>query len=149
MQHLASLPWLPDSPDDFRDRCKSMANGEDARFLATHALDLTQLGQLARAMQRLDTLVPLTPFKLAILSSSTVDFLLPPLIASGARHGVAMEVFGPPYGQVMQQALDPDSEVNRFKSDAILLYLDHRFFPPPQEIGDMAALQATVEAAIQ
>jgi FkbH-like protein len=126
-----------------------MANGEDARFLATHALDLTQLGQLARAMQRLDTLVPLTPFKLTVLSSATVDFLLPPLVASGARHGLAMEVFGPPYGQVMQQALNPDSEVHRFKSDAILLYLDHRFFPPPQEIGNAAALQAAVEAAIQ
>jgi len=125
-----------------------MANGEDARFLATHALDLTQLGQLARAMQRLDTLVPLTPFKLAVLSSTTVDFLLPPLIASGARHGFAMEVFGPPYGQVMQQALDPTSEVNRFEADAVLLYLDHRFFPRPQELGSATAMQAAVEQAI-
>ncbi|HCY14477.1 MAG: haloacid dehalogenase [Curvibacter sp. GWA2_64_110] len=148
MQHLAALPWLPDAPDDFRARCKSMANGEDARFLATHALDLTQLGQLARAMQRLDTLVPLTPFKLAVLSSTTVDFLLPPLIASGARHGFAMEVFGPPYGQVMQQALDPTSEVNRFEADAVLLYLDHRFFPRPQELGSATAMQAAVEQAI-
>jgi FkbH-like protein len=149
MQHLAALPWLPGAPDDFRARCKSMASGEDARFLATHALDLTQLGQLARAMGRLPALAPLTPFRLAVLSSTTVDFLLPPLKVSGARHGLAMEVFGSPYGQVMQQALDPDSEVNRFKADAVLLYLDHRFFPGPQEIGNTAALQAAVEAAIR
>jgi FkbH-like protein len=149
MKNFAALPWLPDAPEDFRARCKSMASGEDVRCLATHALDLTQLGQLARGMERLPTLAPLTPFRLALLSSTTVEFLLSPIKASGARHGMAMDVFGSPYGQVMQQALDPDSEVNRFKADAVLLYLDHRFFPDRREIGNAATLQAAVEAAIR
>jgi hypothetical protein len=96
MHNLAALPWLPGAPDDFRARCKSMASGEDVRCLATHALDLTQLGQLARGMERLPTLAPLTPFRLAVLSSTTVEFLLPPLKASGARHGMAMEVLAHP-----------------------------------------------------
>ncbi len=148
MHNLAALPWLPDAPPDFRARCKSLGDGNDARFLATHALSLTQLGQLTRAMHRMESLDPLTPFKLVVLSGTTVDFLLDPIMASGARHGLALNVYGSPYGQVMQQALDPTSEVNRFEADAVLLYLDHRFFPRSQELGSATAMQAAVEQAI-
>ncbi|MBR0566025.1 HAD family hydrolase [Azoarcus sp. L1K30] len=126
-----------------------MGNGDDARQLSTHALDLTQLGQLARSMRRLTSLAPLTPFKLAILGSATVDFLIEPLVASGARYGLALEVFGSPFGQVMQQALDPHSDVMRFDANAVLLYLDYRFFKPPQEIGNPSSLQAAVDEAIE
>jgi FkbH-like protein len=149
MKNIAALPWLPSAPEDFRAQCKSIASAEDVRFLATHALDLTQLGQLARAMERLPTLDPLTPFRLAIMSSTTVDFLLPHLKVSGARHGLGMELFASPYGQVMQQVMDSDSEVNRFKADAVLLYLDHHFFPGVLEIGNADALRAAVQAAIR
>ncbi len=150
MHNLATLPWLSEAPPDFRARCKSLGDGSDARFLATHALNLTQLGQLARAMRRKATLDPLTPFKLAVLSNSTVDFLLDPIVASGARHGLALSVNGALYGQVAQQALDPSSEVHQLEADAVLLYLDHRFFlPPPQDLGSATAMQAAVEQAVQ
>ncbi|MCB1886618.1 MAG: HAD family hydrolase [Rhodocyclaceae bacterium] len=149
MQNVAALPWLPDAPEDFRSQVKGMTNGDTARHLATHALNLTQLGQLARQMHRLDSLAPLHPFNLALLSSNTVDFLLPPLVASGARHGLALNVFGAPFGQVMQQALDPESELRSFNADAVLLYLDWRFFTLPSAMGDQAAMQEAVENAIQ
>lgn len=149
MNKLTDLPWLPNAPDNFRTKCKEMTNGEDARFLASHRLDLTQLGQLSREMKRLDTLAPLIPFNLAVLSSATVDFFLPSIVATGARHGFAMNMFGSPYGQVIQQALAPDSEFNQFSADAVLLYLDHRFFSLPQEIGNDVLMREAVEAALQ
>ena len=149
MHDLAALPWLPQPPADFRARCKSLADGAAAQFLATHALDLTQLGQLARALQRLEAKAPLTPFKLAVLGSATVDFLVEPLVATGARHGLALQVLASPYDQVMQQALQADSELHRFEADAVLLFLDHRFFPPPQDLGNAAAMEAALEQAIR
>ncbi|MGE3771058.1 MAG: HAD-IIIC family phosphatase [Bdellovibrionales bacterium] len=146
---ITTLPWLPQPPADFRDLCKNLTGGTDARFLATHALDLTQLGQLAKAMKKQASLAPLTPFKLAILSNSTADFLAEPTIATAARHGIALDVMVPPFGQVVQQALDPTSEIHKAKADAVLLALDHRFLAMPAVLGDQAAMSDAIEKALQ
>jgi len=78
-----------------------------------YSLDLNQLTRLARVIGKArsegNSLAPLTPFRLAVLSNSTVDLIVPTLVASAARHGVALEVYVPPYGQVAQEALIPDS----------------------------------------
>jgi hypothetical protein len=52
---LEQLSWLPEAPDDFRVRCRTLAKAEDSwvrdvRFLASHRLDSPQLVQLARAI---------------------------------------------------------------------------------------------------
>lgn len=127
LSNILTLPWLLTAPQDFRTQCKLLSDGSAARVLATHALDVTQLGQLARMAKRLNTLQPLTPFRLVLLSNATVHFLAEPLTASALRHGLALEVIVPPFGQLLQQALDPTSETYRAKPDAVLIMLDHRF----------------------
>jgi FkbH-like protein len=152
----AELQWLPRAPVDFPARLKALGNsggpvGRELQELALHALDLNQLTKLAKAIGRLHSdgkpLAPLTPFRLAVLSNSTIDFLVPALVATAARHGVALEVVQPSYDQVAQEALTPDSKVNRSKPDAVLFALDYRALPLKLSLGDAEASYATVLGA--
>ncbi|MGA3264796.1 MAG: haloacid dehalogenase, partial [Terracidiphilus sp.] len=77
----SELQWLPRAPKDFTVRLKALGNsagplGSELQALASHALDLNQLTKLAKVIdqarsggKRLD---PLTPFRLAVLSNSTI-----------------------------------------------------------------------------
>ena len=89
--------------------------GSHLQSLASHALDLNQLTKLARAIANArsggkSSFDPLVPFRLALLSNSTTDLIVPTLVASAARHGIALEVIEPSYDQVAQEALTPDWE---------------------------------------
>src|SRR5882757_8477795 len=97
---FSSLAWLPPSPDDFRQRCLGLtgAAGEIGRAviqLASHALNDSQLRQLTKAIAGLQKcgadLTPLTPFRLGVLGNGTLDLVLPALVASAARFGIALE----------------------------------------------------------
>ena len=88
------------------------------------------------------------PFRLAVLSNSTIDMIVPALVASAARHGIALEVIQPSYDQVAQEALTPDSKVNSSKPDAVLLALDYRALPLKLSLGDAEAASATVQGVI-
>ncbi|MGA3372641.1 MAG: HAD-IIIC family phosphatase [Terracidiphilus sp.] len=154
---FAELQWLPRAPRDFADRLKAVASstdpaGRELQALARHALNLNQLTKLAKAIDRVrsegKSLDPLTPFRLAVLSNSTIDLIAPALAASAARHGIALEVIQPAYDQVAQEALTPDSRVNASKPDAVLLALDHRSLPLRLSPGDAEASAAVVEGAI-
>jgi FkbH-like protein len=74
--------------------------------------------------------------------------IVPALVASSARHGVALEVIQPSYDQVAQEALTPDSKVNSSKPDAVLLALDYRALPLKYSLGDAEAASATVEGVL-
>ena len=149
----AELQWLPHAPAGFKEKLKALENsagplGRELQALALHALDLNQLTKLANAMSRARSdgkaLDPLTPFRLAVLSNSTVDLLVPALNASAARHGIALEIIQPSYDQVAQEALTPDSRVNRSKPDAVLLALDYRALPLMLSLGDTEASHQSV-----
>jgi FkbH-like protein len=157
----SELQWLPQSPENFNGRLKALTNaigpqGRDLQALALHALDLNQLTKLAKAIDRVRTesadgsksLDPLVPFRLAVLSNSTIDFIVPALIASSARYGIALEVIQPSYDQVAQEALTPDSRVNASKPNAVLLAIDYRALPLKLSIGDPQAASATVQGAV-
>ena len=131
----SELQWLPRAPREFRERLKSLGKsegdlGRELQSLASHALDVNQLTSLAKAIGKArvegKSLDPLVPFRLAVLSNSTIDLIVPALVASAARHGMALEVIQPSYDQVAQEAFTPDSKVNRSKPDAVLLALDYR-----------------------
>jgi FkbH-like protein len=148
------LQWLPRAPQDFSEKLKSFGSspGRAIQALAKHALDLNQLTKLAKAISRLGkeqmSLDPLAPFRLAVLSNSTFELIVPALIASGARHGLALEVIQSSYDQVAQEALTPDSKINSSKPDAVLLALDYRALPLKLSLGDAEACARTVQGAI-
>jgi FkbH-like protein len=153
----SELQWLPRAPDEFSGRLKALANapgplGRELQALALHALDLNQLTKLAKAISNAHansrSLDPLTPLRLAVLSNSTIDMIVPALVASAARHGIALNVIQPSYDQVAQEALTPDSRVNSSKPDAVLFALDFRALPLKLTLGDAEASSATVQGAM-
>jgi FkbH-like protein len=124
----------------------------ELRSLASFALDLNQLTKLAKAVEKArsrgEALHPLTPFRLAVLSNSTIDMIVPALTASAVRHGIALEVIQPPFDQVAQEALTPNSRVNSSKPDAVLFALDYRALPLKLSLGDPAQAAATVQGVL-
>ena len=151
------LQWFERAPEDFSARIKAVGNsagplGRELQALALHSLDLNQLTRLAKVIARANadgrSLDPLVPFRLAILSNSTMDMIVPALVASAARHGIALEVIQPSYDQVAQEALTPDSTVNRSRPDAVLFALDYRALPLKLVPGDAEASTAMVDGAI-
>ena len=120
--------------------------------MANHALDENQLSRLGRAITRAvaegRTLAPLQPFRLGLIGNSTLDLLAPALVASFARHGLALECFRADYGQTTQAALDPCSRINTAKPEAVLLVIDHRGLPLRFMPGDLDAEQADIDGAL-
>ena len=138
----SELRWLPRASGEFSGKLKALGSaagpvGRELQALALSSLDMNQLTKLAKAIAKarsnsqpgINTLDPLVPFRLALLSNSTIDFIVPALVATAARHGIALEVVQPSYDQVAQEALTPDSKVNSSKPDAVLLALDYRACP--------------------
>jgi FkbH-like protein len=153
----SELQWLPRAPREFSAKLKDLANaggplGPELRALASHALDLNQLTKLAKFIGRARSegklLDPLVPFRLAVLSNSTIDMIVPALVASAVRHGIALEVIQPPYDQVTQEALILDSKVNRSKPHAVLFALDYRALPLKLSLGDHEASSSTVRGVL-
>src|SRR6202167_1275868 len=153
----SDLQWLPRTPSDFGERLKALSIasgplGRASQALARHSLDLNDLTKLASVLgkARLDgkSVDPLRPFKLAVLSNSTIDLIVPALVASAVRHGILLEVVQPSYDQVAQEALTPDSKVNSAKPDAVLLALDYRALPLKKSPGDTDAAAATIQGAL-
>jgi FkbH-like protein len=151
------LSWLPRAPKDFSQRLKALGDsvgplGRDLQWLASHSLDLNQLTRLARFISKArsegKSLEPLIPFRLAVLSNATIDLIVPALVASAARRGIALDVIQPSYDQVAQEALTPDSKVNRSNPDAVLLGLDYRALPLRLSLADAETSLATVQGVI-
>ena len=157
MPSIADLPWLPLPPTDFAAQCKAVGAtneppGPAIQFLAGFRLSARQSSSVARAISRsrqagLD-FAPLSNFRLGILSSATFDLLLDCLPAAAARHGVALDLVTTPYDQVMQQALEPGSEINSANADAVLLAVDHRWLNLDRASLDEAP-ETRVAAAIE
>src|SRR3569623_1150731 len=154
----SNLSWLPQPPADFNALCSSALGqpdnlGQRLRALASSALNDNQLLRLSKLITRARTdghsLAPLTPYRLGLISNSTTDFLAPVLVATAARHGIALECITGSYGQVIQVSLSPDSTINRSAPNAVLLALDWRGFPLRFSPGHAEASRATVDGALE
>lgn len=157
VQLYRDLTWLPNKPEDFAAQCKALLQSREAigaqlRQLATHALDENDLNRLAkvvgRAREQGIALAPLAPFRLGVISNATTSFIVPSLIATALRHGFALEVIEADYGQVLQEALSPDSTINRAQPDAVLIALDYRGLPLRMTPGDQENAQAGIAASL-
>lgn len=156
-QLFSELQWLARPPQDFSKRCRALREsvgeaGRDIRALASFALDENKLVKLANSIESLrarpGSLQPLTPFRLGIISNATSHFMVPALTATAARYGIALECIEANYGQVMQEALAPDSMINRARVDAVLVAIDYRGLALGAPFGDSAAAEAAAAAAI-
>ena len=144
---VLDLPWLPPASEDTKQQLRLLKSqespdGQTIQRLATQQLTSAQAGGLSRTITKhlqagLD-LQPLSGFKLGILSNATIDLMADSLPTAAARHGVALELVIPPFDQVMQQALDANSQINRGQCDAILLAVDHRWLnlDQPMLVGE-------------
>src|SRR3984885_16387082 len=118
---FTELRWLPTVPENFGILLKALETssgpiGRNIQFLATHRLDLNQLTRLARAIGKAKSegkqLEPLVQFKLAVVSNSTIDLIVPARVASAARYGIALDVIQPSYDQLAQESLTQNSRAN-------------------------------------
>lgn len=129
------LYWLPECPtvnEQLTALKSSTADPLDQlhqlRALAQQRLDGPQHNKLARVLQPLLQTVGNPPvfarIKLALLSSSTIEQLLPAIQAAALRKGLLLECYTGDYGQYRQELLNPNSELYRFRPDVVLLALD-------------------------
>ena len=157
MEIFAELGWLPRAPNDFSDQIKALrkldgGSADSLRALAAHALDADQLLKLVRLLDKArnygQPLARLTPFRLGLIANSTIDFIIPAIVGTGLRYGLAIECVTGPFGQTMQAALDADSAVNAARCDAVLLALDHHSYAIGSTPGDADHAQAAIDSAL-
>ncbi len=86
-----------------------------------------------------------TPVRLALLSSATIEHLLPSLRVAGTQRGLVFDVFGGGYGQYRRELLDPASALHTFRPEVIVLSLTAR---PSIGAIPITASEAEVEQAI-
>ncbi len=161
MDLYENLTWLPAAPADFRKRCEALLTrseglGQALRVLAAHSLSEKQLGRLSQTIAALvaqgANLAPLTPFRLGLIGNATLDMIVPTLAASAARHGILLESSRAEFGQTIQEALNPQSQINAFKPDAVLFCLDHHGFPgltAPDGVGDALRIIRNMQAGFR
>ncbi len=151
------LAWLPPAPDTIRDQIKALAGDPDwarsARAIAGHGLGEATLARLGKAIAaRLAggaDAAPLLPFRLGLVGNGTLDLLAPPLVATFARHGFALQVIAADYDQAMPEALNPAGRINAARPDAVLVAVDHHGLPiGPPVPGDAAAADGQVADAL-
>lgn len=126
------LNWLPASRD-FRAELRGAqqappaARIEKLRALAQHRLDFLETLQLDRALQSVEKeAAALSRASLAILSSSTVEHLLPGIRIAGLRRGLHLEVHRGAYGQYRQEILQPPASLREFAPNVILFSVTAR-----------------------
>ena len=133
---------------DFRNKLRSALSSADS------SAKLDALAQLARAHlgfvetiqidQALAHRVPpevdgYAPMRIAVLSNTTIDHLLPAIRVAGLSRSLRVEAYAGAYGQHRQELLDPASHLLRFRPDIVLFSLTAR------DVISGLPLAATVE----
>ena len=122
--------------------------------LAGHQRDFTATGRLDRLLTGCLTATPrpdlalqsgLTPLRVALLASHTVDHLVPSLRVAGLHRRLLLEVEVAPYGQYRQVLLADRSPLQDFRPQVVVFALDA--VDSPVEPGPTAS-PAEVEAAV-
>ncbi|MAF95812.1 MAG: methoxymalonyl-ACP biosynthesis protein FkbH [Rhodospirillaceae bacterium] len=156
MTSLPDLYWLPDLPD-YSEKVSALSVPDPQEQinvlarLAQHRLDFLRTTQLDRRLADAleNTGAPpegFTPFRLAVLRSSTMEHLLPAIRIAGLRRGLLIECYLCPYGQYQQEVLAPDSDFHAFRPEAVLFAVDAHEALPRVEVG---ASSADIEEATE
>jgi FkbH-like protein len=101
---------------------------KDLVDLANTRVDMLKTNRLDRLVRQFFPTPPAglraKPIRLAILSSSTVDHLLPAIRVAGLRRNLWIDIFIGGYGQYLQELLDKDSALYGFSPDTVLFAFD-------------------------
>jgi FkbH-like protein len=153
----SDLWWLPKNADwnnDVRSLSADPAAGWD-RFtaLANCRMDFLKTERLDKlARSRFGETSPqggaLPPVRLAILGSSMIAHLIPAIRVAFMRRGIWAEVYTNPFGQYLQDLMDPASALHAFKPDVVLFAFDARHaLGKAGAFRDAAACERAVEEA--
>ncbi len=125
------MNWLPKA-ESFKEHLAAANRIETARsrlealsVLANAQLSFLETIQLDAALRK----APAAPdagfedVRLAILTASTVDHLLPPTRVAGLRRNLRIEGYAGGYGQYRQDLLNPASGLHAFKPNVVLFSL--------------------------
>jgi FkbH-like protein len=146
------LSWLPLSPDDFSQRLSAVNGGGELRDLAKYSLDDNQLRRLAKRLSSLrdsdQVLGPLAPVSIGIISNATTKLLVPALVGSALRFGIALNVIEAEYNQVAQEAFSVESAFSGASLSAVLVSIDYRGLPLIASPGDVVAATKNVQDCV-
>ncbi len=133
---MAELNWLVEAPENFNALCKELSKTDSIvdslQGLANYKLTANQANRLYRTYAKLDETrrvecsAAFSSLKLGVVSNGTTDLLYPTLFVSALRHGVLLEIVGSDFDQALQEAIDPNSELNQAALDLVLVALDYR-----------------------
>lgn len=122
---LADLYWLP-AAENIAERIRQLRADPTPRWselvaLANCRLDFVQTNQLDRALQRSRAEDgPIGRRKLALLSSSTVNHLLPGCRVAALRRNLYLQTFAGDYALYLAELQDEDSALHQFGPDVLL-----------------------------
>jgi len=156
---MDQLLWLAEHPDlsaaisEAKREPDPLTRLAAAARLSGYRRDFTQTARLdrlatdgLRAMIRGEATVSgLRPLRIALLSSHTVDHLVPAIRVAGLQRRLALSVHVAPYGMYRQALLMDDPELADFAPQLIILALDARDAPLQLPLE---ASQAEVDAAV-
>jgi hypothetical protein len=142
---------------DFRHQLRAALAETDtrARFDSIAKMAQSRLGfietiQLDRALARSadESIDGYARVRLAILSTNTIDHLLPALRVAGLRYKLRLDVLSGSFGQYRQELLDPATPLLEFRPDLILLSLSARQATSGVPIGAAASASRSFRRAI-
>jgi FkbH-like protein len=126
---MPGLKWLPRNPE-WKQALASLPESADTwasfQALADADIDFIETGLLDRHLERSFPDIGPEPLRLAILSSCTIDQLLPSLRIAALRRGLRLNIHVPDYGQYRQALFDPKSSLSLFNPQIILFAIDAR-----------------------
>jgi FkbH-like protein len=148
---MPRLTWLPKKPD-WRDALpllnKSDAPWSSLRALANTEIDFVETARLDRWLSKLPLHDRPEQVRLALLSSCTVDQLLPGIRVAALRRNISLDIYLPDYGQFRQELLNRQSRLAQFRPQAVLFAIDARNFVGTDLIVDPDAAEAHLSARI-
>lgn len=150
---LLDMPWLPPVGAGFRADVRALREREDfhpaqARRLASHRLDISQLHSLARALPAHRAAPGEGCIRLCILSNTTAELIVPAVVATAPRHDLWIDASAPPFGTFASEAFDVNSQTHQRRNHFVLLALDHRGLQLTPCPGDLSGAEDMVSAAL-
>jgi FkbH-like protein len=142
----AFINWLPVPPKDWQEQLKATDKETDIDLaverlwsLSRYALDNLQLNSLHRRLRskigtQYSSLKSFSSLRIALLSSSTIEHLIPAIEIAAFRRRILLQIYLAPFGQYRQDILNSQSELYTFKPDVVLFALDAAAVPPPLEL---------------